>query len=128
MKPLAAKANTSKGFTLLEILMALVFIALPMAAIIQTTGNYSYDAGYLKEKTIAHWVAMNKLTEIQVTKQWPETGSSNGEALMVGEVWKWEYTVNGTPEPSMRRIDINVFAPSDAEASLTSLTAYIGKP
>lgn len=118
----------SRGFTLLEILMALVFIALPMSAIIQSVSNYVYDAAYLKEKTVAHWVAMNKLTEMQVTKQWPKVGSSNGESLMIGEVWRWEYTVNNTPEPSLRRVDINVFPPADKEASLTSLTAYIGQP
>ncbi|MDD9893410.1 MAG: type II secretion system minor pseudopilin GspI [Gammaproteobacteria bacterium] len=117
-----------KGFTLIEILVALVFIALPMTAIIQTVSNYVYEAAYLKEKTVAHWVAMNKLTELQVTRQFPKPGTSNGETLMIGEAWRWEYTVNNTPEADMRRVDINVFAPSDKEAVLTSLTAYLGKP
>jgi general secretion pathway protein I len=121
-------ATKTRGFTLLEILVALVFIALPLSAIVQTTSNYTYDAAHLKEKTIAHWVAMNKLSEIQVTKQWPNTGSSNGETFMVGQLWRWEYTVNNTPESTMRRIDIDVYAPSSEDTSLTSLTGYIGKP
>lgn len=116
------------GFTLLEILMALIFIALPLAAIIQSIGGYVYDASYLKEKTFAHWVAMNQLTELQVTRQWPDTGDKSGEALMVGESWRWAYTVVSTPEPNMRRVDIEVYAPADKTSVLTTLTAYIGKP
>lgn len=117
-----------RGFTLLEILMALVFIALPMAAIVQAVGNYVYDASYLKQKTIAHWVAMNKLTELQVTRQWPNTGDADGTTLMVGEAWHWQYSVSNTPEATMRRVDIEVAAPGDKEAILTTLTAYLGKP
>lgn len=121
--------NAEKGFTLLEILMALVFIALPMAAIIQTTSNYIYDAAYLKEKTIAHWVGMNKLSEMQIAGLWPSAGSSSdGESLLVGEAWPWRYEVLKTPEANMRRIDIEVYAPQDKDAVLSRLTAYIGKP
>lgn len=124
----AALRGKKSGFTLLEILMALIFIALPLAAIIQSIGGYVYDAAYLKEKTFAHWVAMNQLTELQVTRQWPSTGDKSGESLMVGESWHWAYTVVSTPEPNMRRVDIEVFAPADQTSVLTTLTAYIGKP
>lgn len=122
-------AKKTKGFTLLEILMALIFIALPLAAITQTISGYVGDAAYLKEKTLAHWVAMNKLTEMQVLRAWPsESLSEDGNTLMAGEKWHWEYRVTKTPEADMRRVDIDVFMPGSKEDVLTSLTTYLGKP
>ena len=122
------KKAPQQGFTLLEILMALVFIALPFAAIMQTMSNYVYDTGYLREKTLAHWVAMNKLTEIQVTREWPNTGTKTGKTIMAGEEWRWQTIVNSTPEPNMRRVDIDVFALDSNDSVITSLTSYIGQP
>lgn len=109
--------------------MALIFIALPLAAITQTITGYVGDAAYLKEKTFAHWVAMNKLTELQVLRAWPSNSSKHdGETLMAEQSWNWQYRVSETPEEDMRRVDIDVYAPGSKDNVITSLTAYIGKP
>ena len=117
------------GFTLLEILMALIFIALPLAAITQTISSYVGDAAYLRDKTIAHWVAMNKLTELQISRSWPSVSAKeDGDTLMAEQNWHWKYRVSKTPEADMRRIDIDVYTPGSKEDVITSLTTYIGKP
>lgn len=126
---MSKQPNKTKGFTLLEILMALIFIALPLAAITQTISSYVGDAAYLKEKTLAHWVAMNKLTELQVLRAWPsESLTEDGNTLMAEQNWHWEYRVTKTPEADMRRVDIDVYMPGSKEDVLTSLTTYLGKP
>lgn len=118
-----------KGFTLLEILMALIFISLPLAAITQSITGYVGDAAYLKEKTLAHWVAMNKLTELQVLREWPSKSSTHdGKTLMAEQNWSWQYRVSSTPEESMRRVDIDVYALGSKDDVITTLTAYLGKP
>ena len=67
-------ARRCKGFTLLEVLVALTIVALALGALISTSGSHASSAGYLKQKTIAHWVAMNEITRLQVEKAWPGKG------------------------------------------------------
>ena len=77
-----------QGFTLLEVLVALTIISLSLGALISTSGSHASSAGYLKQKTIAHWVAMNEITQLQVEKVWPGKGryqglDTNGRRRMV---------------------------------------------
>ncbi len=52
-----------RGFTLLEVLVALAVLAIAMAALIKTGGENTRSAAYLRDKTLAQWVAMNVIAE-----------------------------------------------------------------
>jgi len=83
--------NKSAGFTLLEVLVALSILALSLGAAIKTTSSSLQNASYLQQRTLAHWVAMNKLTEMDVFSQWPSPGSKDtGTMLMAGHEWYWQ--------------------------------------
>ncbi|MDQ1363726.1 MAG: ral secretion pathway protein, partial [Pseudomonadota bacterium] len=58
------KTNFQRGFTLVEILVALTIIAIAMAALIKASGDYTASTSYLKQKTLAHYVAMNELNAL----------------------------------------------------------------
>jgi general secretion pathway protein I len=57
--------DTDRGFTLLEVMIALAIIAITLGALISTSGSQASSAGYLKQKTLAHWVALNEITRLQ---------------------------------------------------------------
>ncbi len=118
-----------RGFTLIEILVALAVIATAVAAVVASVSAHVNNAAYLRERTLAHWVAMNKITELQVSGTWPGAGNQRGEALMAGGTWHWEVAVSTTDDADVRRLDVQVYAGERAEGEpLTNMVAYLGRP
>lgn len=117
----------SKGFTLIEVVVALVVVSLGMLGVIQAVGQTASNSGYLREKTIAHWVAMNRLTEVRLEQSAPKVAKTSDDIEMAGRRFRWTMNVTQTPVESIRRIDISV-RPEDADerSSLASITGYYG--
>jgi len=117
------------GFTLLEVLVALVVLSVALAAAIEAASTYNGHASHLRDKTWAHWVAMNQLTELQVQRSFPDLGTSNGKAQMANAEWQWQTTVSETPNPAMRQVRVEVKHANDKrDGNLASLNGYIADP
>ena len=95
-------AYTSSGFTLLEVLIALTIISLSLGALISTSGSQANSAGYLKQKSIAHWIAMNEITQLQIEQAFPGKGDTKGSTEMAGAEWYWTRTVKETEDEDSR--------------------------
>jgi general secretion pathway protein I len=119
--------QAQRGFTLIEVLAALVIVSLGMLAVIGAVGQTVGNATYLREKTLAHWVAMNKLTEVRLNNSAPANGDTSGDVDMAGVTWHWRMTVQATDAATMQRIDIKV-APKSAgdAASIVTLSGFYG--
>jgi general secretion pathway protein I len=120
--------RSQQGFTLIEVLAALIIVALGMMAVIQAVTQTINNANYLREKTIAHWVAMNKVTEVRLSATVPSGGDSSGDVEMAGTTWHWRMTIDATAVIGMQRIDVNV-APKSAgdKASIATASGFYGK-
>lgn len=114
------------GFTLIEIVVALAVLAMAMGALITGMGRYAGQAGYLREKTVALWVAHNRLTEIDLEPVWPPVGSSDGDVEMAGATWRWRAAVLETPDPEVRRIDIRVQV-EGRDGDAATLSSFVSK-
>jgi general secretion pathway protein I len=110
--------TNARGFTLIEVMAALVIVSLGMLAVIQAVSETANNNAYLRQKAIAHWVAMNRVTEMRLAPQAPPTGESSGEVEMGGQRWRWSAQVTQTAVTTMHRIDVGVAALSDAKATL----------
>ncbi|MFP5357100.1 MAG: type II secretion system minor pseudopilin GspI [Gammaproteobacteria bacterium] len=117
----------SRGFTLVEVLAAVAVLAIALAAILSAMARYADQAGHLRQKTLALWVAHNRLSEIMAEPQWPATGRSNGEVELGGQVWRWELLIQNTQDEQLRRLDIEVQLDRERETSLASLSAFISQ-
>lgn len=115
----------NRGFTLLEILVAMTVLAIAMAAVIKTLGAQARNSEYLELRTLASWVAQNKAAEFQLSKQWPGTGEQNGSAQFAGRDWQWDTRVTNTEDPNIRRLDVRV---SQDKKTVASVIAYLGQP
>ena len=117
-----------RGFTLLEIIVALAVLAMGMGAVIVSASQSTSNLAYIKDKTLAHWVAMNKLTELQLEKDWPGVGVKTGDYEMASRDWRWEAKISGTEDEDVRRVDLNVYSVQETEQSLAYVMGYLGRP
>ena len=116
-----------KGFTLLEVLVALAVLAISMAALVKVAGSNANNAAYLKEKTFAHWVAVNKANELRIADTWPAVGTRKGSVFMAEQEWQWQVRVSNTPDKNVRRLDIKVNR-EGTEGSAATISAFSGRP
>jgi general secretion pathway protein I len=116
-----------QGFTLIEVVVALIVVSLGMLAVIETVGGTARNSTYLRDKTIAHWVAMNKLTEVRLLPNSPAVDKTSDEVEMADRKWRWTMEVKQTPVESIRRIDINV-RPAEApeKSSMAMVSGFYG--
>lgn len=119
------KPSSNNAFTLIEVLVALVILAFVGVMLAQVTSQSVDQADYLKRKTVAAWVAQNRLTELKLLQQ-------SGQTLTLGEQQveqmglKWQTdTLVEKQADGVVRIEIAVFQPVEAESSLFRLTGYL---
>lgn len=122
-----SSARSARGFTLLEVLIALAVLALGLMALIGTTGSAARDSAHLRDKTFATWVGMNELSMLRVQQAWPNDDSLNGDADMGGQKWHWKATMTKTADPDLLRVDIDVSLP-DSDQVITTVTGFMGRP
>lgn len=117
-----------RGFTLLEVLVALAVLALALAAAVSASAAYVGNQAYLQERTLAHWVARNVLIELQLEREWPSTGKREDTARMADRDWQWRATIAETPEQDLRRLDIEVWLGEDDKGEpLAGISGFLEK-
>ena len=113
---------------LVEIMVALAILSLICLTLTTTGGSAVDNASYLKEKTLAQWVATNKAAEVELAGKWVPVATSDGEYEMAGTTWYWSITGHETPDEDMRKAVIEVRRNEGAEGSLATLTVFFGRP
>jgi len=119
--------SRTRAFTLIEILVALALLAVALAAGMRALAHGADGAGTLKARTLALWVAQNRLAAAQIEPSTLEAGESRGEALQAGMAFVWSVRVSGTPNPAFRRIDIGVAERDAPDYVLARLTGYVAR-
>lgn len=117
-----------RGFTLMEVLVALAVLAIALIAIVGASGQSVHQAAGLRERTLAHWIADNKVTELRLSNQWPDTGESDGDYDMATQHWRWTMNVVNTPDPDLRRVDVKVALADKRDDTIATATGFVGRP
>lgn len=118
--------KTIRGFTLLEVLVALLILAIAMTAIIRTTIEDTHVATYLQDKTAAHMVAKQALEEYLITYNPHTDGKAEGKLTMLNQTWYWQLQTEASKIPHVKMLTIQVkkvFEPN----ILAELTTFIGE-
>ena len=115
------------GFTLLEVLIALVVLAIALAAAVTATSRYVDNSAYLRDRSLAHWVAMNRITEAYLETEWPGVGTKRGDESMGGNEWAWSREVLATADDDVRRVEVEVRVAAGDDHPVAKLVGFIGR-
>ena len=116
----------SRGFTLLEVLIALAIFAICALVILEQTSLSISQQTNLEEKTLALWVAENQFAALRLEKSWPDTGTTEVQTSSSHRDWQVQQVVEGTANPLLRKVTVSV-SREDQDHSLVSLTGFIGE-
>jgi len=104
------RQSTSKGFTLIEVMVALLIIAVALSGAVKVMSNGAHNASLLSQKTFAQWVGLNQLTTVKLKGVWLKTGESKGEVEMANQKWQWVQKVIKTEINDVNRLEVSVYA------------------
>lgn len=135
MNPFTARshriAQRYKGFTLIEVLVALLVFALIGTAASQVGSQYISSYERIRDKTFATWLADNRINELRLADSFPDI-AENTDDLDYGPFrWRILTSVKGTAEPTIRRVDVTVFKFADERSDpreIYTLAGFIGEP
>jgi general secretion pathway protein I len=132
------------GFTLIEILIALTVFAITSSALISGLTRHVYQSALLRDKTIAHWVAENEVSQIRgpayaasqqgtgnlaraadEPRYFPDIGTKRKEVTMGDMDWQVKISVSSTQNKDIRRITVDVYS-ADSEDDGTSVVTLDG--
>lgn len=117
----------SRGFTLLEIIIALAITALGIAAVAKATGGAVTAVAETKERMLAVWVAGNHLSELKIIRAWPAAGSYEATRTMGGRTWYLTQAVSNTGNQDVRRVDIQVYTDPQRRGHEFEVYGYIAR-
>jgi general secretion pathway protein I len=116
-----------RGFTLIEVMVALVVATLALVAVMASISQMIDAATSMRDRTYASWIAQNRITEMRLANVEPEVSETNGEVDFAGLEWAWTATVSETGVEFLYRVDVAVaFAGSDDV--VRTVTGFIGEP
>jgi general secretion pathway protein I len=113
------------GFTLLEVLVALVIIGTAFSASLRAISSLTQNSSDLRAAMMATWSAENRLAQIRLAQEWPALGTRSFDCSQAELSLRCEETSYPTPNPSFRRVEVSVLAASDATRKLITLSQIV---
>ena len=122
--------TAQRGFTLIEVLIALVIVALGMSALLETLGSAADTSTWLRDKTFAQWIGLNQLETVRLSGTMPTSGTTDGELDYAGRHWRWRQVVSDLGLPGVFRVDVQVepaeTSTVDDQGWMTTVTGAMG--
>lgn len=124
----SARIISIRGFTLVEVLVALVIVALGLTALMITVSSSARSSGYLRDKALAQWIALNRLVEVRLSLKQSGLYADAAELEYANRHWHYDTRYFDTSNASMRRVVVRVWA-GDAKATgnpLAESSTFLG--
>ena len=113
------------GFTLLEVLVALVIIGTALAASLRSVASLTQNSHDLRAAMMATWSAENRLTQIRLSREWPPLGRRTFSCAQGELPLRCDEQINPTPNPAFRRVEVTVVDERDAARKIITLSQVV---
>ena len=118
------RRGAARGFTLVEVLVALGIVAIALLAGLQATSALTRNATRQTDVVLAHLCAENELSRVRLSSQMPSIGDTRVACEQAGRRYDVAVTVSPTPNPQFRRVDAQVF---EAALPVLRLSTIVGR-
>lgn len=120
--------HPGRGFTLIEVMVALAIIALGLIAVFGQMSQSATAATRLRDKTLAHWVALNQITELRLGGQFPGVGTLSDDLKMANLRWHYEVKISETPGTDyLRRAEVTVALADEPGRPLATAVGFVAQ-
>jgi len=117
--------SRSRGFTLLEVLVALVIVGTALGSSLRAIGSLTQNSNGLRASMMATWSAENRLAQIRLGREWPAFGNRSFECPQGDLQLTCEEEVLSTPNPFFRRVEVSVYDAQNPERRLIKLAQVV---
>jgi general secretion pathway protein I len=120
--------RSAGGFTLVEVLVALMVVAMGLAALMVAVSGTARTSGYLRDKTLAQWIGLNRLSEVRLNMTKFGQNKDTAELDFAGRKWHYDTRYFDTSVATMKRVVVRVYA-GDAKTKgnpLAESTSFLG--
>jgi len=114
-----------RGFTLLEVLVALVIVGTALGASLRAVGSLTQNSSALRAAMMATWSAENRLSQIRLAREWPPLGKRSFACPQADLQLLCEEEVLPTPNVSFRRVEVGVFEAQDLQRRIIKLSQIV---
>jgi type II secretion system protein I len=115
------RRHQARGFTLIEVLVALVVVALGIGALLTTLSSSADVILRLRNKSFAQWIALNQIATLRLSGEQPAAGKTRGSVDYAGSTWNWETEITDQGVAGVLRVEVRV-APKPAKAPASTST------
>lgn len=118
----------SRGFTLLEVLVALAIVAVGLTAALRATGMGTDAVGEYRDHMLALWLAQNIVAERTARRDWPSPDTTSSEEDFANHHFLVRQEVKTTPNPRFRRLNVLVSSREEPARTLQSSVVFLTLP
>ena len=115
----------NKGMTLLEVIVALAVFSIAAVSVTKSLGEQMANMPILEERTLAQWVASNRMVEARLPEEFPPIGKKEGEVELAGRDWYWRQEVVKTSDDNFRMIRITVSDDQRFQRVVAQVSSYV---
>ncbi|HJV87227.1 MAG TPA: type II secretion system minor pseudopilin GspI [Noviherbaspirillum sp.] len=119
--------RSSKGFTLLEVLVALFIVGTALGASLRAVGSLTQNSNGLRASMMATWSAENRLAQIRLAHEYPAFGKRSFDCSQGDLRLTCEEEVFATPNPFFRRVEVSVYDADNMERRIIKLAQVVSQ-